>query len=192
MSGFKKTSDKQSPSAGGPIRQGGYVLRPVSDAARPVIKKVLPKSSVVFEQLFDVWSDLMLGTEASASIPEKLALNRTQQKDGILHVWTQTGAQATEMSFNKTMIMQKINAFFGYNLVADLRITAFPQMMTLSNDNKTGVGIANMRQSIPCQSLDKMLQDISNPALREVLKGFGSVLESNPSENIDITGEKHA
>lgn len=181
MSGSKKTSDKQFP-------RGGQALRPVSAAIRPVITKILPKSSAVFQQLFDIWHDLMVGTEAAQSIPEKLTLSRTQQKDGVLHVWTQTGAQATEMSFNKGMILQKINAFFGYNLVADIRVTAFPTI----NDNKTAPRIAKLRHSVPCQSLDKMLQDISNPALREVLADFSGVLESNPSKNIEITGDEYA
>jgi len=189
MAGTKKTSDKR-------MSPGGDALRPVSSAVRPIVKSILPASSVVFQQLFDIWADLMAGTEAAAAIPEKLVLGRDKQKDGVLHLWTKTGAEATELTFNKMMILRKINAHFGYSLVADLRVTAFPTAITKSagkaNDN-TGQGrIAKPVKGVPCQSLDKILQDISNPALREVLADFSGVLESNPSENMEITGDTHA
>lgn len=186
MTGSKKASTTKKETE----QRSGRAMQPVSEAARPLIKKALPKTSAYFQQLFDVWGDLVTGTEAALSIPEKLTYTRDSQKDGVLHVWAKTGAQATEMSFNKAMILRKVNAYFGFNAVGDLRVTAYPSM----NDNagRKSVRIGKSAKGVSCQSLDKSLSDISNPALREVLAGLGGVLDPNSSENKDITGDTHA
>jgi hypothetical protein len=160
-------------------KRNSMVLSPISKAVRPVVRRFLPQKSVLFQQLFDIWPELVKNSEAEGTIPEKLALARDKQKDAILYLWSQTGAQAMEISFNKQHLISRINTVFGYALMVDLRVTAFP---TTANKNTTATAKAAKRDSIPCQSLDKILTEISNPDLRAALRDFGGVLPSNTTD----------
>jgi hypothetical protein len=65
------------------------------------------------------------GTEADKSMPDRLVFARNSQNNGQLYVWALTSAQATEMSFNQSILITRINAWFGSNVVGNLRVTAF-------------------------------------------------------------------
>jgi hypothetical protein len=165
--------------------QTGYALAPVSTAIRPIVRKFLPQKSVLFQQLFDIWPDLVAATEASGAIPEKLAMPRNKQNQAVLHIWAQSGAQAMEISFSKAHLMHLINTTFGYNLVADIRVLAFPE--TKKNAAESVI-TASKRDSVCCQSLDKALAGISNPQLKSALTSLGAVL---PPQTIE-KGQSHA
>lgn len=173
-----------------PEKKKFTALSPVARIVRPVVTRLIPKSSAVFQQLFEVWPDLVTGTEGQGSLPEKLVFARASQKDAVLHVWAGTSAQATEMSFNATIFIQKINALFGYNLVREMRVTAFPK--TLSAAQKESVSKALPRVAMTSQSLDKALQGISNPALKSILAELGGVLDTDAASPHATKGDHHA
>lgn len=174
-----KTADRSRP----------LVLSPFSAALRPVVKKILPQKCAIFQQLFDVWADLVARSEASGTIPEKLTLPRGKKGEGVLHIWAQTGAQAMEVEFNKANVMHKINTLFGYQVVKDLRVTAFP----VANKNRAETAQKPIkRDSFSCQSLDKAVTGISNPQLRSALLDLGGVLPSAQPDNNNEKGQHHA
>lgn len=173
-------------------------LKPISQLIRPVVKKFLPQKNVIFQQLFDIWPDIVNGTEAVGTIPDKITFTRQQQKDGILAIWAQSGAQATEITYNRMMLVQRINSVFGYALVADIKVTAYPSgslgglgglntKKTAANPKKV-----NSDQGIPSQSLDKILSGISNPELRHTLSELGRVIPAQPVEINENKGENNA
>lgn len=174
-------------------RAGTLSLKPVSQILRPVIKKVLPQKSVIFQQIFDLWSEIVTGTEAVNTIPEKLTFTRNQQKEGCLAIWAQSSSQATEVSYNKTMLIRRINSMFGYALVSDIKVTAHPAMITkrIATQGKTDNKV-NANRGVPSQSLDKILGDISNPSLKTILNELGSVLDPQTTENKYSKGENNA
>lgn len=177
-----------SPAA--PRMTATMVLGPVARAVRPVIRQILPKSTAAFQQLFEAWPDVMAGTEAADAIPEKMQFPRGSQKDAVLHVWARTGAQAMDMTFNGPVLVSKINAFFGYTLVRDIRVTAFPTQAAKTktppeSGSKPGVALT-------CQGIDKNLGNISNPGLRELLWEFAGVLGRKSQQNNIKKGDGHA
>lgn len=165
-------------------------LRPVTDAVRPLVRKILPQKSVVFQQLFDFWPEIVANTEAERSVPEKLMFARQQQNNGVLSIWAQSSAQATEISYNRTQLLHRINAVFGYSLVSEIKVTAFPGTGTIRP--KTNPAKVNSNKGVPSQSLDKILDGISNPSLRETLAGLAGVLDAQPIDNPDSKGNSHA
>ncbi len=173
-----------------PAKKNFASLAPVGRVVRPVVTGLLPKSSAVFQQLFDIWPDLVAGTEGQGSLPEKLVFARNTQSDAVLHIWAGTGAQATEMSFNAAAFIAKINALFGYHLVRALRVTAFPK--TLSSARKESALRSLPRAGMTSQSLDKALQGISNPALKTILAELGGVLETAPASCHTTKEDHHA
>ena len=169
---------------------GGSSLRPVSQIVRPLIKEAIPQKSVIFQQIFDLWPEIIQGTVAKNTIPEKLVFTKDKQKDACLAIWAQSSAQATELSYNKTMLIHRINSIFGYGLLADIKVTAHPGKGI--GKPKATPRKVNMNRGVPSQSLDKILGDISNPSLKSILGELGSFLDPEPIENKDSKGEKHA
>ena len=162
-------------------------LKPIGNLVRPYIKKALPKKNIIFTQLFDMWPMLVAHTEAVSSIPEKLVFPIKKQQGAVLHIWAQSGAQAMEISFNKTALIQKINAVFGYAMVADIRVTAhaghvLPKQRSAMRANPAKV---NQGPALSSQSLDKILSGISNPELRSALRDLGGVISASANENPD-------
>jgi hypothetical protein len=190
--GTQKTIKKQTDN------RSYHALTPLARLVRPIIKGLLPARSVVFQQLFEAWPDLVKGTEAEGSIPEKLTFAKGQQSSGQLAVWTLTSAQAMEINFAQRDLLHKINAFFGSNVVAELRVTAYPtSLRAVSESPMPQEAASQTRSKIPSQSLDKMGVQISNPTLRSLLSDFEQVLDSpNETTASSLTqatiGETHA
>lgn len=166
-------------------------LKPITQLVRPVVKKILPQKSALFQQIFDIWPDLVHGTEAKGTIPEKLAFTRKEQSNGVLSLWAQSSAQATEVTYNRTMLVERINTVFGFALLSDIRVTANPTQ-GLAARKKANLPKVNSPKGIPSQSLDKILAGISNPLLRHSLSELGSVLDAQPSDNEQDKGENNA
>lgn len=178
--------------------KGATSLRPVSQIMRPLIKQAIPQKSVIFQQVFDLWADAVHGTEAVGTIPEKLSFKgHNQQQDGCLAIWAQSSAQATELSYNKAMLIHRINSLFGYNLLADIKVTAHPGKLPPRLEKqraraKTNPAKVNMNRGVPSQSLDKILSGISNPSLKTILGELGGVLDPEVIVNKDSKGDNHA
>lgn len=166
-------------------------LKPITQLIRPVVKKILPQKNVVFQQLFDMWSDIVNGTEAKNTIPEKLSFPKDQQKNGVLSIWAQSSAQATEVTYNRMMLIQRINSVFGYALLADIKVTAHPGMGIMGKTRPNPEKV-NSVQGIPSQSLDKILSGISNPILRHTLAELGGVIPAQTIESNEHKGETNA
>ncbi|MDB5478627.1 MAG: hypothetical protein JWM96_1122 [Alphaproteobacteria bacterium] len=181
----QNTMDKRK---SGRMTGQAYSLQPVMLAVRPIVKKILPQKSVVFQQLFEIWPDIVASTDAKSSIPEKLTFPRGEQKDGCLSIWAQSGAQAMEISYIKGLLIQRINAVFGFCLVADIKVTAHPSKIAVP---ATPV-IKRLKRGIPSQSLDKMLGGMSNPQLKATLGELGSFLDPETIENTYNKGETNA
>ncbi len=156
-------------------------MKPVSRLVRPIVKGLLPKNAILLQQLFDAWGDLMKGTEAEGAIPEKLTFLRGEQNKGKLYLCTLTSAQAMEIQFSQRALLQRINAFFGCETVAEIRVTAYPTATTSRQESPRQV--VKSTPTMTCQSLDKDMAGISNPSLRAILAEFGSLLHSTDKGN---------
>lgn len=166
-------------------------LKPITQLVRPVVKKILPQKSALFQQLFDVWPDLVHGTDAAGTIPEKLSFAGKEQANAVLSLWARTAGQATELTYNRAALVQRINMLFGYALVKDIRVTAHP-LQGLPPRRGANPAKVNAAKGMPSQSLDKILAGISNPVLRQHLMELGGVIEAQPVDIDKNKGENHA
>jgi hypothetical protein len=171
-------------------RTSGFGLKPVAQLLRPVIKKVLPQKSVIFQQIFEIWPDIVNGTEAKGTIPEKLTFKMKEQKDGCLSIWAKSGSQATEISYNKSALIHRINSLFGFALVGDIKVMAHPTKTLVKTGPATPAKALKAR-GVSCQSLDKILGEISNPSLKAALGELGGFLDGETIET-NNKGEDNA
>jgi hypothetical protein len=191
MTAPKKTTQKKSAkdAVSNDTARTSFGLKPVVQLVRPLVKKILPQKSIIFQQLFDVWPEIVGNSIAKGTIPEKMMFPPKQQNNGCLHLWTQSSAQATEISYQKADLIQRVNSVFGYALLADVRMTAHP---TALKKRVTTPKSVNSNRGLPSQSLDKILGDISNPELKTVLGELGGFLDTEAIDNTTNKGKNNA
>jgi hypothetical protein len=94
---------------------------------------------------------------------EEVASNRRRAATLVLRV---EGARALDVQYRARLIIERINAYFGYAAVADLRIVQAPVMPLRQAPLH--------RAPAPPQPLTDEVAAISNPALRDALGRLGA------------------
>lgn len=97
-------------------------LTALSKTMAPLTKQLFGKKGFVEVSILTNW-DKIVGKElANYSFPQKIDFKRDQKNNGILHLQVPSGAFALEIAHREKYILEKINAYFGYNAVCGLKI----------------------------------------------------------------------
>ena len=94
------------------------LTREVQKLARPL----LGQHGFTQVELITHWSDIM-GTELALGVkPVRLTFPAKDRMNGTLHVRTAGGAFALLLEHQKGRIMERVNTYFGYPAISDIRI----------------------------------------------------------------------
>jgi hypothetical protein len=100
-------------------------LRPFSNSIPHGLKKILKKSGYNFNNIVDNWTK-MVGKETSqACYPVKVKTSR-DNINGTLILNVIHGKEI-EVEYNKSEIISKINSFFGYNCIKQIKLRTAQQ-----------------------------------------------------------------
>ena len=100
-------------------------LRPFSNSIPHGLKKILKKSGYNFSNIVDNWTK-MVGKETSqACYPVKVKTSRNNI-NGTLILNVIHGKEI-EVEYNKSEIISKINSFFGYNCIKQIKLRTTQQ-----------------------------------------------------------------
>jgi hypothetical protein len=100
-------------------------LRPFSNSIPHGLKKILKKSGYNFNNIVDNWTK-MVGKETSqACYPVKVKTSRNNI-NGTLILNVIHGKEI-EVEYNKSEIISKINSFFGYNCIKQIKLRTTQQ-----------------------------------------------------------------
>ena len=95
-------------------------LRPVSRSLPGGFKSILKKGGHNYSTIVKNWATLVGKEIANACYPKSVKTNR-QLENGILSVNVNHGDQIL-VEYNKQNIIDKINSFFGYKFINDIRL----------------------------------------------------------------------
>ena len=95
-------------------------LRPVSKTLPHGLKTILKKGGHNYSSIISNWSDLVGKKIANVCYPKSIKTGK-ELRDGVLFVNVAHGDQLL-VEYNKKGIIDKINAFFGYQFVKELRL----------------------------------------------------------------------
>jgi hypothetical protein len=97
-------------------------LRALAEILPQLVEPSLRRRGLGSGRLVADWP-LLVGTElANDSVPERLAFPPRQTTSGTLTVRVRSGATAVELTYRQADLVARINAQFGYPLVARLRL----------------------------------------------------------------------
>ena len=132
-------------------------LRPMSKSLPRGLKTILKKGGYNYASVINNWSDLVGKQISSVCYPKSVKTDK-ELKDGILYLNVFHGDQLL-VEYNKTNIIDKINVFFGYKLIKNIKIILVKEKI----DHEKDIVSVNNKNS----KYEKNLTKIQNPEFKK-------------------------
>lgn len=161
-----------------------YDLTALSRTIAPLTKRLFGKKGFIEVDILSNWDKIVGAELADYSFPQKIDFKREQKNNGILHLQVPSGAFALEIQHRERFILEKINAYFGYNAVCGIKIIQ-NNSLTLSQENKYHVEVPkeNLVTGEEENYIKSLAEDIKNSKLKEILIKLGhSIFNNNHHE----------
>ena len=95
-------------------------LRPFSSSIPKTLKKHLRKGGYNYSNIVDNWTNIVSKKISAACYPITVKMGK-DMKDGNLVLNVAHGKEV-EVEYEKKEIMDKINSFFGYNCISQIKL----------------------------------------------------------------------
>jgi len=102
-------------------RRSGKGPRPVAAILPKVTRKALGKQGFAHAALITDWKDVVGPELARVSQPERLSFRQGERRNGTLQVRV-LGAVATEMQHLAPVVIERVNRYFGFRAVSQLKL----------------------------------------------------------------------
>ena len=146
-------------------------LRAIAAEVPRIAGPVLGKRGFAEAQLVAQWPSI-IGEELARGVsPEKLRFSRGERRDGTLHLRVAAGL-GPEIQHREPVLIERINAFFGYHAVARLAQKQGPPVRPAAPPPPRPRPLAAPERQI----LDRSLADIEDPDLRDALRRLGEAV----------------
>ena len=145
-------------------------LHLLTKEVRAIAKPLFDKNMMAFIDIASQWSFLVGEELAQGTRPEKLKFAGSNRTKGVLYVAVQSGAFALVLEHKKDLILSRINSFFGFPAVSQLRVMqgAFKPVLKPAVQNQKNLTPAQKEQ------LEKALANITDEQLHETLFQIGA------------------
>lgn len=160
-------------------------LQAFARTIQPFAKKMLGAKGLIEVDILSNWEAIAGEELAAYTLPQRIDFRKGEKNNGVLHIAVPGGAFALELQHREKFIISKVNAYFGYNAVAQIRIV---QNNYLSLDNKDDDKSERVEKTLVTKEEENYIRDLSceveNPALKEALIKLGCcVVSNNKGEN---------
>ena len=140
-------------------------LRTVSNSLPKGLKKVLKKGGHNYSTIIENWSNLVGKKISNVCYPKSVKTNK-ELKDGVLTLNVFHGDQVL-VEYSKKEIVDKVNIFFGYEFIKEIRIVLIKEKM--KNVNKYNFSDKEKNK------LQKKVNEINNSNLKKNLTNLINV-----------------
>lgn len=150
--------------------------RSLSDLVPGLTKDILGKKSLLFGKMLAEWPHIVGADVAGKTAPLdlKYAKKVDQKSQATLHLAVQS-AFALEISYQKSLLIERLNMFFGYPAIKDIKI--IQQTDVMSNRKASSVSRRQITQGEE-KILDGIVAEIQENDLQTALKNLGKAILS--------------
>lgn len=151
-------------------RPRGGEARSISDLMPEIGRAAFRRYGFIQSSVVSRWPEIVGERYANVSLPESIRFPRGEKEGGTLHLLV-SGAHATLMQHIAPEIIERVNRFFGYGAVSQVR---FRQGAVNAEKTK------EKRPALPASlkpapiELGESLRDIGDPELNRVLESLAS------------------
>lgn len=150
-------------------------------------KSMLGRHGFVHGTIATKWPDIVGDDIARHTQPEKIVFSRDGVSGGTLHLRCASGAFATEIQHLEPQILDRINAFFGYNAIVRIKLSqaplpARPGRRASKSANPSGTNLDPEQAKEVENTVAKTVQTVDDDELREALGRLGQSILGRESE----------
>jgi hypothetical protein len=143
--------------------------RPIAASVQPVASRALGRRSLAERGLLSEWPEIVGAEVARHCLPRKLAFpRRNERRDGVLTLRVEPG-WALELQHLSPQVIERVNGYFGYPAVAQLKFQQGPVRQTPKTERKSPRSLNREEQ----QALDSRTRGLANRRLSEALNRLG-------------------
>ena len=144
-------------------------LRSFGNTLPRSVKKVLKKNGYNYSEIISKWS-LLVGKEISSYCYPKLIKMSNVNKSGTLILLVERGNEIN-IEYSKKEIINKINSYFGYQLINEIRLQTFNTKIKKGKKN-------NIMNSLS-KKFEKKISEIKNKDIRDSLSQLLGVAKND-------------
>ena len=136
-------------------------LRPFSKSLPQGLKKLLKKGSYNFSNIVDNWTKMVGKNLSDACYPSTVKMGK-EMNNGALVLNVIHGNEVT-VEYSKQEIMDKINSFFGFNCIKEVKLKVVQEKKSLKNNlplNEIKLNYSNKLENIKNEGLKKTLNKL--------------------------------
>ncbi len=150
-------------------------MKPLSEPTSRIAEKTFSRKYVALGRLAAQWNEIMGEKFANLAQPVKLNYrkNGKSKKDSYVTLDIATSAaNATLLSYQKGVILERINSLFGNNWIKDIRFVA-SEIADISLEPKKIVPPLTKEEK---KYLSETLDQIKDPDIKEKLENLGKAI----------------
>jgi hypothetical protein len=167
-------------------RPRGGPAKSISDLVPEIGRAAFRRYGFIQSSVVSRWAEIVGERYAAVSLPESIRFPRGEKEGGTLHLLV-GGAYATMMQHIAPEIIERVNRFFGYGAVSQIR---FRQgVVTPKKDKEKRVALPASLKPAPIQ-LGENLRDIGDAELNRVLESLASAVakaEADPKKDEQLS-----
>ena len=134
-------------------------LRPFSKTVPRGLKGILKKNGYNYSEIISKW-DLLVGSDISNySYPKSIKMTKGNN-NGILVLAVERGNEIN-LEYAKKDIINKINSYFGYKLISEIRLNSF-------NSKERKIKKINILEKFS-KNFEKKINEVDNKKVRDSL-----------------------
>ena len=139
-------------------------LRPLSNALPHGLKKIIKKSGYNLSNVVDNWSKIVGKNISNSCYPNSIKIGK-ELSNGILVINVIHGKEL-DIEYGKKEIIDRINSFYGYNYVKEIKLKIVHEKSQLENKIKktnlntiqTNLKLKNVKNEKLKHSLNKLIK----------------------------------
>jgi len=167
-------------------RPRGGPAKSISDLMPEIGRAAFRRYGFIQSSVVSRWPEIVGERYAAVSLPESIRFPRGEKEGGTLHLLV-SGAFSTLMQHIAPDIIERVNRFFGYGAVSQIRFRQGP--VTPRKDKEKRVPLPASLKPAPIQ-LGENLRDIGDPELNRVLESLASAVakaEADPKNDAGLS-----
>jgi len=137
-------------------------LRPFGSTLPRGVKGILKKNGYNYSEIINKWNILVGKNISNYCYPKSIKMKQGD-KNGTLVLLVERGNEIN-IEYSKTLIINKINSYFGYKLINDIRIETF------NSKNKKN-NLKNVKKKFS-KKIDDKVKEIKNKSIRDSLSSL--------------------
>ena len=141
-------------------------LRSFKNTLPPKVKRILDKKGQMYSKTLDNWK-YIVGEELFKICYPKSFKNSNKLAGGFLNIMVKRGNEV-DLEYSKRNIINKINAYFGYEAVKNIKLSTFEGQNEKSNREK----VVNATKREHTRKIDNIKNNKIKKSLLELSKLF--------------------